>query len=321
MLDATLRWESLARAGSTPDGGWPRCSTPGTPLVLDARQPAPHPEGKPAMTTTIPSVHTVTVTTDDVGAVDLQVTERGQGRAILLLHGGAGPTSVFGYADHLAATRPVRVITPTHPGFDGTVRPDALTTIRQLAQVYAALLEELDLRQVTVVGNSIGGWIAAELALTGSPRIADLVLVDAVGIEVSGHPVVDFFSLTFPQVLELSYHDPDAFRVDPAALPAGAQAAMAANRATLAAYAGEPSMTDLGLRARLAGITVPALVIWGASDRIVDPGYGRAYAVAIPGARFELISNSGHLPQLETPDALTDLLWDFTTAHSCGAGS
>src|SRR5262249_26607129 len=177
------------------------------------------------------------------GPVRVTVTERGAGQPVLLLHGGAGPTSVNGYADRLAWDRSVRVLTPTHPGFDGTDRPAGLTTVRHLAGVYAALLEALDLTGVTVVGNSIGGWIAAELGLLRSPRVARLVLVDAVGIEVPGHPVVDFFTLTYPQIAKLSYHDPDAFRIDPDALPPAAQAALAGNRATLAVYAGQ-SMVD-----------------------------------------------------------------------------
>jgi pimeloyl-ACP methyl ester carboxylesterase len=253
---------------------------------------------------------TVTVTTPATGPVQVSIASRGEGRPVLLLHGGAGPTSVAGYADRLARDRSVRVLTPTHPGFDGTDRPATLTTIRQLAGVYAALLDSLDLTGVTVVGNSIGGWVAAELGLLRSPRVAGLVLVDAVGIEVPGHPVVDFFSLGYPQIAKLSYHDPDAFRIDPDALPPAARSALAANRAALTVYSGQ-SMVDTSLRGRLAGVAVPTLVVWGDSDGIADPDYGRAFAAAIPGAQFRLLPDTGHLPQLESPAALTALIDDF----------
>ncbi|TDD79550.1 alpha/beta hydrolase [Actinomadura darangshiensis] len=256
---------------------------------------------------------THTLRTAQSGPVEISVTEHGSGRPFLLLHGGAGPRSVTGFADLLAESRDARVLVPAHPGFGGTPRPEPLRTIRQLAAVYAELLDELDLRDVTVVGNSIGGWIAAELALLGSPRVSGTVLVDAVGIDVPGHPVADFFNLTFPQVTALSYHDPERFAVDPAALPPAARAEMAANRAALAVYAGRPSMIDPGLRARLADITVPALVLWGEADRIADPDYGRAYAAAIPSARFHLLTATGHLPQIETPDPLIDEIWAFAT--------
>src|SRR3954462_4479570 len=104
---------------------------------------------------------------EGIGPVEVTVTERGQGRPYLLLHGGAGPASVAGFADLLAHSEdaPAKVIAPTHPRFDATSRPEALTDIRGLARLYVALLNELDLEDVTVVGNSIGGWIAAEMGL------------------------------------------------------------------------------------------------------------------------------------------------------------
>jgi pimeloyl-ACP methyl ester carboxylesterase len=263
----------------------------------------------------VTTTHTVIVRTDQTGQVEVRVTDRGQGRPFLLLHGGAGPQPVTAFADQLAAARPARVLVPAHPGFSGTPRPDSLHTIRGLAAVYIALLDELGLDDVTVAGNSIGGWIAAELALAGSPRISSLVIIDAVGIEVPGHPVADFFSLTFPQIAQLSYHDPGRFAIDPETLPPAARAELAGNRAALAVYAGQPSMTDPGLRSRLAAISLPTLVVWGDSDGIAGPGYGRAYAAAIPAARFHLLARTGHLPQIENPGPLTDMIWAFADAN------
>jgi pimeloyl-ACP methyl ester carboxylesterase len=247
------------------------------------------------------------------GSVPVTIDDRGEGRPVLLLHGGGGPQTVAGFAEVLATTGPARVITPAHPGFGGTPRPDRLASMAGLATLYGELLDRLGLDDVTVIGNSIGGWIAAELALLGSARISGVVLVDAVGIEVDGHPVTDIFPLSMDELARLSYHNPAAFRIDPAAMTEDQRAAMAANRAALAVYGGA-RMADLGLRARLAAIACPTLVIWGEADRIVDPGYGRAYAAAIPGARFELLPGTGHLPQLETPEQLMRAAWDFTGA-------
>ena len=163
---------------------------------------------------------------------------------------------------------------------------------------------------MTVIGSSIGGWIAAEMALIGPPRVGGAILVDAVGIEVPGHPIADFFSLTLDQVFTLSFHDPGPFRIDPATLPPAAQAIAAGNRAALATYAGT-AMSDPALAGRLAHLKLPTLVLWGDSDQITGPGYGRAYAAAIPHARFQLLTDTGHLPQLETPDQVMNAIWDF----------
>ena len=262
--------------------------------------------------TTTSSTHNLTI--DGIGPVDVAVSQRGQGHPFLLLHGGAGPQSVSAFADLLAGKEPARVITPTHPGFGGTPRPEALGTVRGLAALYVALLDELDLTDVTVVGNSIGGWVTAEMALLGSARISSIVLVGATGIEGPGHPVTDFFALTLDQVFKLSYHNPEPFFVDPATLPPAVQAVAAGNRAALAVYAGT-SMSDPSLRGRLSAVKVPTLVLSGESDQIVSPDYGRAFAQAVPGALFQLLTETGHVPQIETPEQLLSAIWTFTTGY------
>jgi pimeloyl-ACP methyl ester carboxylesterase len=249
-----------------------------------------------------------TVSLDGVGPVDVTVTGHGRGRPFLLLHGGAGPASVTGFAERFASAKDVQVLVPTNPGFDGTERPAQLRDIPGLARLYVGLVEQLDLADVTVMGNSIGGWIAAEIGLIANPRISRIVLVDAVGIEVPGHPVADFFSLTMDEVVTLSFHDSDRFRVNPATLAPAAQAVAASNRQALSVYAGA-SMADPSLAGRLSEMQTACLVVWGDSDRIVDPDYGRAYAAAIPAARFQLLADTGHLPQLESPEQLIDVIW------------
>ncbi|MEV6833830.1 alpha/beta hydrolase [Streptomyces sp. NPDC051133] len=260
--------------------------------------------------------HTLTL---DHGTSDVTVGLHGeQGHPFLLLHGGGGPRTVGPFAGLLAAQRPARVFTPVHPGFDGTARPDWLTDVGLLAQLYARLLETLGLRDVTVVGNSIGGWIAAELAALHSDRISGVVLVNAVGIQVPGHPIADTFSLTPVELSRLSFHDPSKFRFDPSALPEEQRAVMAANRTALQVYSGPHAMADPTLSERLAKIAHPTLVAWGASDRVVDADYGRAYAQAIPGAEFRLLDGTGHMPQTETPEQLLPVIWDFAEVHAHG---
>ncbi|MCM3921749.1 alpha/beta hydrolase [Frankia sp. AiPs1] len=244
------------------------------------------------------------------GPVPVTVTERGQGRPVLLLHGGAGPDSVAGFADLLAARGPARVLTPTHPGFAGTPRPDGIDSVRRLAEVYRGLLDLLDLTDVTVVGNSIGGWIAVELALAAPGRVGRLVLLNAVGPTSAEHPVADFFALTLDEVVNLSYADPDRFRINLAALTEAQKSVAAGNRRTLQTYGG-PAMADPGLAGRLGGLAVPTLVVWGDADRMAVPTYGRQYAAAIPGAAFHPLPGAGHLPHLEAPEALLTLLVQF----------
>jgi pimeloyl-ACP methyl ester carboxylesterase len=265
--------------------------------------------------TTTTSTHTIT--TDGIGPVPVTLTDRGDGRPFLLLHGGAGPLSVDGFAELLSASGPARVLVPVHPGFGGTPRPDGLDSISALARVYGQLLDDLDLTDVIVIGSSIGGWIAADIATLSSPRVAGVVLVDAAGLQLPDHPAADFFSLTMDQVADLSYYNPDAFRIDLDALPAPAKAAMAGNRAALGVYGGA-AMADPGLLGRLPAVAVPVLVAWGEADRMIPPEHGEAYAKAIGGAEFLLIPHAGHMPQLETPDELLRAVLAFAGEHTGG---
>ncbi len=146
--------------------------------------------------------------------------EQGSGRPMLLLHGGAGPQSMFGLAS--ALSRSAHVLVPTHPGFSGEPRPEWFDSIDDLAFAYLDLLERLNLRDVLVIGSSMGGWIASAMALRDTTRLlSGIILVDAGGIQVEGHPIADVSSLTPDQLSALSFHNPAAFRVDPATQPGG----------------------------------------------------------------------------------------------------
>src|ERR1700722_12722667 len=105
---------------------------------------------------------TQTVALADVGSVAISLDDAGEGKPFLLLHGGGGPDTMTRFGQRLAETHPARVLVPTHPGFANTSRPEELDSFRRLALLHVALLDELDLRDVTIVGNSIGGWVTVE---------------------------------------------------------------------------------------------------------------------------------------------------------------
>ena len=236
----------------------------------------------------------------------LTVDDRGSGPAVLVLHGGGGPLTVAGFVEAMSARS--RVIAPVHPGFGGTPRPDDFDSVEKLADAYAALLERLALTDVLVVGFSIGGWIANALALRAGTRLRGVVLVNGAGIMVDGEPCADVFSLTPQQLSALSYHDPARFGIDPSKLSDTQKAGMATNMKTLAVYGRARDMGDPALRARLADVRVPVLVVWGESDRVVTPAYGRAVAASFPDARLEILAQCGHMPQIEQPQRLLELV-------------
>jgi pimeloyl-ACP methyl ester carboxylesterase len=238
----------------------------------------------------------------------LVIDDAGTGRPVLVLHGGGGPDTVKPIAAHLTAG--YRVLTPTLPGWNGAPRPESMTTIGDYAQAFLDHLERIGLSEVVAIGSSLGGWIAAEMATRDrTGRLGGAVIVDGAGITVEGEPITDFFSLTPRGVAEHSWHDPDRYFVDPAIFPPERAAIQQSNMNTMALVARD--MNDPGLRGRLGAVTIPVLAIWGDSDRIFTPGYGRTYAASFANGRFALVANAGHLPHLEQPTATLALIDDF----------
>ena len=218
--------------------------------------------------------------------MDFDLLDTGGGdRAVLVLHGGAGPRSVTSIVEHFAPR--ARVLAPTHPGWSGTPRPDAFTGVDDLALAYLDLLDDEDLADVVVVGSSFGGWVAAELAVRDrGRRLGKLVLLDAIGPEIEGHPV------RMPQP------------------PPGAPGPDPADLAAMRVYTGA-GLADPKLLRRLSRVRNPALLIWGEDDTVVPPAFGKAYAAAFADARFEVVAGAGHMPVLQAPVATFDLIDDF----------
>ncbi|MFB8128108.1 alpha/beta fold hydrolase [Streptomyces mirabilis] len=262
--------------------------------------------------TSTPASRTVELT----GGLSVTVEEYGEnteGTGVLMLHGGAGPRTVAGISS--ALSEHVYVVTPTHPGFDGTPRPERFDTVADLAVAYLDLLDTLDLKGVMVVGNSIGGWIAAEMALRDNHgRIGALTLLNAVGIHahMKENRVVDPRALAPAEVSRLSFANA-RFRPDFASFSDAQRAAAVANQKTLAVYGGEGFTYDPKLRGRLHRVTVPVLVVWGEEDGIAPLKYGRGYADSFPNGHFAPIPDAGHFPQIEQMGRTLGAIGDFVS--------
>ena len=247
--------------------------------------------------------------------LEITIDERGDaaesgGAGVLLLHGGAGPRSMAGLA--AALSEHAYVVTPVHPGFDGTPRVPWLDSVPDLADAYLDLLEELGLTDVMVIGNSLGGWIASEMALRDiHGRIKSLVLLNATGIRPdNAGQITDIRTLPPAAIGRLSFYNP-ALRPDPAAMSEEQRAGQAANQRAMAGYAGEAFYFAPKLRRRLHRVTVPVLVAWGEEDGIFPVEYGQAYAAAFPNGQYRAIAEAGHLPHIEQPGAVMGAIGDF----------
>ena len=255
-----------------------------------------------------------------LGEIELELHEAGDGPPLLFLHSGGGFEPEDAFVAMLA--RRYRLIAPSHPGFGRSELPRAMTTVDDLAYFYLDLMEAMDLREVVLAGVSFGGWIAAEIAIKSTERLSHLVLADAVGIKLGGREerdIVDIFTTRQSEVDQLAYHDPKIGAVDHATISDEDAHILFRNREATALFAWSPYMYDPKLAGRLHRIRVPTLVLWGASDRIALPDYGRAYSKLIAGAQFELIEDAGHYPHIERPDLFTRKIVEFVSRAQRGA--
>jgi pimeloyl-ACP methyl ester carboxylesterase len=239
-----------------------------------------------------------------VCGIDLEVVRRGAGQPLLLLHGLHSVVPDARLLDLLG--QHAEIIAPSHPGFGHSPRPADFDSVYDLVQLYLDLLESLPHKKVTLLGFSFGGWLAAEIASTCSHRLDRLILVDPLGIKLGdreSRDILDLFNTSPAEVQRRSWHDPTKWMPDFNAMSDDAIVVHARNWEALCLYGWDPFMYNPKLSRWLCRIAVPTLVLWGASDGVVSPDYGRAYCSLIPGAKFALVEQAGHHPEIEQPEA------------------
>jgi pimeloyl-ACP methyl ester carboxylesterase len=248
----------------------------------------------------------------NVQGARVELLDHGSGRPMLFLNAGIGIDPGRALLHQLAER--LRVVAPSHPGFGASERPAWITTVDDLSYFYLDLLDQLDLHEVVLVGVSFGAWIAAEIAVKSTARLSHLVMANAVGIKVGDREtrdIADIFAMTEDEFNAAAFADPSVGTKDYKSMSGADLLATARNRDALARFTWSPYMHNPKLANRLHRIGVPALFLWGAQDRIVSVDYGRRYCAAVPGARFELIDNAGHLPHIEQPKTFAAKVLDF----------
>lgn len=247
-----------------------------------------------------------------IAGAEIELFEGGSGAPVLFLHGASGVTAGDPFLALLAQHR--RVIAPSHPGFGRSALPDWLDGVDDIAHIHLELMDRLGLAKSDVIGCSVGGWIASEIATKVPERIARLVLVGPVGVKL-GPPdrldIPDMFAMPHDKLARLVFHDPERFRPDMKSMPEEAVATMVRNRETLALITWEPYMHNPKLRHRLHRVTAPALFVRGESDGLISAQYLQGYAKLLPNARIETIPKAGHAPQVEQPQALLEKVVGF----------
>ncbi|HEY6820823.1 MAG TPA: alpha/beta hydrolase [Burkholderiales bacterium] len=232
----------------------------------------------------------------------------GSGSPLLYLHGASGAPAIMPFMEQLA--KRFDVLVPEHPGYGLSDEPQWLENIHDMAYFYLGFMEKLGLSEVTLVGSSMGGWIAMEMAVRDCSRLKSLVLVSPAGIAAPGVQPADIFLLPPEAMVRALFHDQklaEARLAEPVT-PESIDAALK-NRHTTARLAWEPRLHDPHLPKWLHRIQVPVKLIWGEHDRVLPVKYVDEYRRLLPAAEIHVMQAAGHLPQAEKPEAFCELIF------------
>ncbi len=234
----------------------------------------------------------------------------GGGEPLLFLHGAGGPMVGAPFLDELA--KDFTVYAPTHPGFATAEGIEHLDDIIDFALYYLDFLDELDIDNPHVVGHSMGGMLAAEIAALAPYRLNRLALVSAVGLWLDQAPIPDIFTMTPEDLLQVALHDP-AGPLGQMMLAQFQAPEMILEMHKAMATAGKFMwpIPDKGLKKRIHRIKVPTLLLWGESDKLVPPVYGEAFLKAISGSRLVVLKEAAHIPMLERQETFVQVIRDF----------
>ena len=240
-----------------------------------------------------------------VGGIDVHTWIGGEGPSLLVLHGAGGNRGFTRWAERVAER--YTVWAPTHPGFGLSGDAEWMDGIDDLARFYLWFMDAAGLERPHVLGHSIGGWTAAEMATMSPGSIARLILVAPAGLKPETGEILDVFYYPPPQLVPMMVHDPktvpewDALFGTP--LTPQQQEIAVHNREMTARLTWKPYMHNPRLARFLPRITNPTLLLWGRQDRVVPVECGEQYRGLLPNAMLTVLETCGHLPPIEQPDA------------------
>jgi pimeloyl-ACP methyl ester carboxylesterase len=238
--------------------------------------------------------------------------EGGGAQPLVFLHGAGGHTGWMAFLEELSQR--FAVYAPEHPGFGQSDDPSWLDGVGDLAYFYLDFLKTLGLERVHLVGTSLGGWIAAEMAVRDTARLASLTLVGAVGITAQGETIPDIFRMPVEENLRRFYADQERAARRVGDVAKADMRLVAKNQATVTRLAYWPRFYNPDLGKWLHRVDVPTLLIWGAEDGLVPPKFGEAYRSLIPGAKLAVLPAAGHAPFDEQREAFLAAFSEFIAA-------
>ena len=250
----------------------------------------------------------------ELAGTKVEMVKGGSGDPLLVLHDEMGHPGWLRFHEELAKNHTLYI--PSHAGFGGTERLDWIMSMRDLAGWYLEVLDDLDLGQMNVMGFSLGGWLAAEMAVMCPGRFKKLVLVGAAGVRPVHGDIFDMFLVVAKEFITNCFLDPAKTpefqqvcpdEPTPEQVEAWEVAREEACRLSWRPYMHYPPLPHL--LHRLKGL--PTQIIWGRQDGIVPLSAGDVYQKSIPGSQMSIIDDCGHRPEVEKPEEFIKQVQQF----------
>jgi pimeloyl-ACP methyl ester carboxylesterase len=248
-----------------------------------------------------------------VGGVDVHTWIGGQGDPLLVLHGAGGNRGFTRWMRAVAER--YTLYAPTHPGFGRSGDAEWMDGIDDLARFYLWFMDAAGLRRPHLLGHSVGGWTAAEMATMSPGSIDRLILVAPVGLKPESGEILDVFFYSPQQVREMTVHDPktipewnELYGTPPT--PAELEI-VERNREMTARLTWKPYMHNPRLPHFLPRVTNPTLIVWGREDQVVPVTCAEQYRRLLPKSTVHVFDTCGHLPPIEQPDVFARLVLEF----------
>jgi len=244
--------------------------------------------------------------------ISVRLFRDGTGSTVVYLHGAGGIAGWIPLFDKIAAKHDLMV--PEHPGFGDSELPPWIRNTPDVAMYYLDFFDEMDLKNIHLIGFSLGGWIAAELAVRNAARLKSLTLIAPAGIRIKGIPTGDNFIWGPEENARNVFHDQRFAEQMIAQMQAASQEDIEralANRYMAARLGWEPRWFNPDLERWLHRIKLPTLVLWGENDKVIPAAYADLWRQRVPGARIEVTPQCGHLLPVEKPDWAAGKILDF----------
>ncbi len=251
------------------------------------------------------------------GKFTVEMEVLGTGEPLLFFHGAAGLLGAEPFLEELA--RDFKVLAPHHPGFGESTGGERIDDVIDAALFYHELMDALGIPSAHLVGHSMGGMLAAEVAALDIHRVRKLVLASSSGLWLDDYPIADIFAAELYELPKLLFHDPKSPIAQAlTAIPSDTRAltAMYLERTKRFAMASKFlwPIPDRGLKKRLYRIAAPTLALWGASDRMIPPVYAKEFARLIPDCRERIIKQAGHMLMYERQGEFCQAVREFLRA-------